>query len=100
MPFSVPLGSYEDDKVKFTIEAHDTLLVEFFRCENNSEVNAFGKLTQKDPDTGELSSWAIYGQSFPPGVTLLPVNSNITLVPNPNKPGKYLGYEFEATVPG
>lgn len=99
-----PIPFADGTTVQFEVDFDDTLHVISLRCVNGGAENAFGKLAAVAAD-GTESLTAVYGQSFPPGTTIIavpdsPANAAIALTANPNKPGKYSGFNFYSQVPG
>ena len=90
--------------VQFGADFNDSLQLISLWCNNNGQQNAFCEIAAVDVN-GVQSKTAVYGQSFPPGRTVIaipnsPANAAIVLAPNPAKPGKYTGVNVTTSVPG
>lgn len=102
---TITVGEGEDAReVKFRLIYNDSLIVTTLECDNGSDQNAFGKVVGWDAN-GQPNPNAAYGNSFPPGVSVIaipdaPANKRISLSANPERPGKFKGFNFENQVPG
>lgn len=107
MAGTIPLGSSplpDGTMVTFEVDYDDGLNLISLRCINGSATNAFGRLAAVASD-GTESKTAVYGQSFAPGTNIIPIpdtppNQAVIISANPNKPGKYTGFNFSSQVPG